>query len=122
MEQAESRPIDWALFESKYWRPEEGQTHYVTVAGWRMSHQTFDDSKTEKPILVFEVLEVDNRKYNPPKLFTTGSLGFAEQIKPIIEKAEHEGRISVTLYMEYTKEKKYRLMDIDRVRGFIDRK
>lgn len=113
--------IDWALFESQYWSPEQGAGYELVLANWRMEYRSYDDDKTEKPVIIFDVLRVDKKEYPVGrKLFVTGASSFAEPARPIIERSEQEGRNTVNIYIEYTKGKQYRVMDMSRVRRIVD--
>ena len=110
--------IDWPLFESRYWRPEKGKSHEVVLANWRQKFESFDNEKTEKPVIVFDVLNIDGEEIAAnPKLFSTGAHSFAEKARPIIERAEQEGKRAIKVYLEYTDDKRYNLFDLERLRG-----
>lgn len=114
----EANKIDWKLFESQYWSPEKGKPYEVVLANWRMERRSYDDEKTEKPVLVFDVLKVDLTEYAlGEKLFVTGALSFATPVKPIILAAEARGETAINLYVEFGKDKQYKVIDLKKVRG-----
>ena len=115
----EAKRIDWKLFESPYWSPERGVLYPVVLANWRMEFRSYDDEKTEKPVIVFDVLRIDAEEYPlGRKVFVTGASSFAEQMKPILFSAEEKGKNTVEVYLEYGKDKQYRVMDMNAARRF----
>ena len=109
--------INWRDFESKYWSPEKGKSHEVLLSNWRQETRSYDDGKTEKPVIVFDVIRVDNESFVSPKLFATGAVSFATAVKPIIETAEHDGKESILIMMDFSTDKKYRFVDLRKLRG-----
>ena len=109
--------INWKEFESPYWSPERGKCYDVVLSKWRQDVTSWDDGKTSKPVIVFDVLKVDEEEFNPPKQFSTGAVSFASQIRTVIERAEREGKLAVLVYLEYTDEKRYIIRDLSKYRG-----
>lgn len=113
--------IQWNLFESLYWSPEKGKSYDLVLSNWRQETRSYDDGKTEKPVILFDVLKIDNEEYPAgKKLFATSAASFAEYARPIIERAEAEGREQVAVILTYDREKKYHVLDLLKVRGKTD--
>ena len=110
--------INWAEFESMYWSPEKGKSYEVRLSNWRQETRSYDDGKSEKPVIVFDVLGVDKQAYPPgAKLFATSAQSFAYYAQTIVERAESKGETTITILLDYDKEKKYHVLDLRRVRG-----
>lgn len=110
--------IDWKLFESRFWTPEKGVNYKVVLANWRMEMKSFDEDKTTKPCLVFDVLKIDDEEYAPgTKEFSTTAVSFADKIRPIIHDAETRGKKAVLVSMEYTRDKRYYVIDLEKAYG-----
>lgn len=104
--------INWAEFASPYWRPTTGDQHRVVLAYWRQEARSYDD-KTEKAVLVFDVLKVDGEEYaQGQRIFVTSACSFAEQVRPIITRAEQRGEKAIHIILRYDKDKQYTLVDL----------
>lgn len=105
--------IDWSAFASPYWRPTTGEQHRLVLAYWRQETRSYDDDKTEKPVLVFDVLKVDGEEFaQGQRIFVTGASSFAEAIRPVITKAELRKEKAVNVIIRYDKDKKYTVIDL----------
>lgn len=110
--------INWSDFESQYWSPEKGKSYEVVLSNWRQETRSYDDGKTEKPVIVFDVLRVDKQAYAPGvKLFATGAQSFAYYAQAIIERAISREEATISVILDYDRDKKYHLLDLLRVRG-----
>ena len=108
--------IDWAAFASPYWRPTTGEQHRVVLAYWRQESRVFDKDKTdktEKLVLVFDVLKVDGEEFaQGQRQFVTAAVSFAQAVRPIIERALSRNEEAIHIGLTYDKEKKYSLFDL----------
>ena len=112
--------IEWEAFESQYMTLEQGEGRNFKLANWRQVNKSFDDGKPPKPHIEFDVLSDEKKTYNVgEKLFSTGAMSFAAAIRPLIENRESRGFQSIEVYVEYGKDKKYRVVDLEKVRGII---
>ena len=111
--------IDFEKFKSKYWKPTQGCGHNVMLTNWHEETRAYE-GETGKPVMVFEVLKVDNVDYDPgAKIFVTSAASFAEGIQPIIERAEDSGKTGVEVYIEYGRDNQYLVADLALVRGVV---
>lgn len=106
--------IHWPDFENKYFSPEKGQQYRLVLAYWRQESRSYDDGKTQKPVIVFDVLKIDGEEYRQgQKQFATGAASFAEEAKSIIEKAERAGKDAINIVLKYSNEKRYSVVDLE---------
>lgn len=109
--------INWEDFESPYWSPEREKSYDVVLTNWRQEWKSFDEEKTKKPVLSFDVLKIDNEEFPIGKyVFSTGARSFANYAREIIEEAEKRNCKAINIYLEYGKDKKYRVVDLEKVR------
>lgn len=105
--------INWADFASPYWSPERGEQYRVVLAYWRQETRSYDDGKTEKPVIVFDVLKVDGEEYaQGQRKFVTGAASFADEVKPIITAAAREGKDAIHVLLKYSNDKRYTVVDL----------
>ena len=110
--------INWSLFESKFWSPNKGEGYNLVLANWRQEIKSFDDGKTEKPVIVFDILKIGEEELSlGSKTFVTAAASFAEDARPIIEAAESRGERAINVYLEYSKDKRYRVLDMKLIKG-----
>jgi len=108
-----SNEIDWAAFASPYWRPTTDEQHKLVLYGWRQESKSYDDGKTQKPVLIFDVLKVDGEEFAIGKRrFVTGASSFAEQVRPMIVQAIARNEQVIHILLRYDKDKHYSLMDL----------
>lgn len=76
---------DWAHYVMRYWSPptEKPRTVLMEYVGEEQRSYEGNDARWH---LVFRVLEEDGVKYDPPVEWSTSSVGFAQQFKPIMRK------------------------------------
>lgn len=105
--------IPWEEFQGKYWSPEKGEQYKLVLAYWRPEKKSYDDGKTERTVITFDVLKVDNKEYLiGQKLFSTSAVSFADEVRPIIERALKNNKDAIHIVMKYSKEKRYTLWDL----------
>jgi len=108
--------IPWLELEGEYWSPEKGQQYKLVLAFWRAEKRSYDEGKTEKTVIVFDVLKVDNHEIiEGQRKFVTGAQSFASEVRPIIEKAERNNKQAIHVLLKYSKEKRYSLWDLSEV-------
>lgn len=109
-----SEAIDFGLFDSKYVSFSNGDQLRLCLANWRQEMRSYDEDKTSKPVLVFDVFAVGRDEYpKGEKLFVTGARSFVRGVKPLIERAEAENRKQIHVIVKY-QDKTYTVVDIDR--------
>lgn len=101
--------VDWEALEP-FWKPLEGIEYPIVVCNnWRSDTRTFNEKPAK--VLVLNVLQVGDKVFSAPKEFSTKSYAFITQVRPIIERAESEGRKEI--YVAVRREgKKYSVFDI----------
>ena len=114
--------INWKDFESQYWSPEKGKGYELVLANWRQEWKTFEDEKSEKPVLTFDVLKIGDEEIKiGEKVFSTGAKSFAGSVKNIILKAEQRGNTAINVYLEYGSDNKYRVLNLLDVRSGVEK-
>lgn len=101
-----------ALTESRYYRPEVGETAIVELSNWRYDEQPFRNENTERrPTLVMDVVTINGNPQNPPKIWS--SQGRATNILLInsIEFAERAGRRTLHLSITRVDKRTYHIVD-----------
>jgi hypothetical protein len=102
---------DWKHYESKYWSPTGDEQHQVTMKYQGEELRSFDESKTEKWVMLFDVFKVGETEFNPPKIFSSGAQTFAHQIRPLMEEANKKDSM-LSIFMCYRKKhKEYSVID-----------
>lgn len=110
-------PIKWDDFENRYWSPEKDIGYNLVLTNWRQEKRSYDDGKTEKNVLVFDIIKLDNVELAAkPLQFVTSAASFATPVRPIIEAATARAETVIEIYLEYSKDKKYRVLDMNKVK------
>lgn len=108
----EEAKINWENFASAYWKPTEGKQHKLKAKHWREETSTFGGKEeTPKPVIVLDITQVDNISFDEPLEFSSGAVGFAKEFKPIVERAEDQGRDTLHFLLKFHN-KKYTLVDL----------
>lgn len=111
--------IDWDKFQSRFYRIEPGTQAKIVLKNWRQEERTFQDSKTPRTALVFDVDRDEKQTFIPPKEWSTTSPTLAEEFKPLIEKAEANGRDELIVILKRTTDKRYIVIDISEDRAVV---
>ena len=95
-----SEKINWddILVGGNFIKLEEGKAKQMEISNWRVQ-QKFKDDKTKelRPGLTFDVLNEDGVASSDIKEWTVTSVRALGKLRPIIEKAEAEGKTSVRI-------------------------
>ena len=93
--------IDWKKFESSYIKFVEATPKHLIITKWEQVDSSFKDEKTGlvKPALDLEVIQEDGVVCSPVKSWELSNVKAIKAIRPLIEKAEREGKnvLSVTV-------------------------
>ena len=81
--------INWGKFRTEYVRLETGYAKKLKLAKWRQVLWF------NSPGLRFDVLEEDSKPVN--KIFSTTSKRLIRELKPIVQKAEEQGRTEISV-------------------------
>lgn len=107
-----NEPIDWDLFQSKFYKLEPGKQANVLLTRWRQRETTFREGEEPRVTLCFDVLKADDNEFIPPREWSTTSPSLAEEFKPIIDKAVKADREFILVILKRTAEKRYIVIDI----------
>lgn len=107
--------IDWEEFSPNYWRPDKDVQYKVVLSNWRREYSDFGGKETNpKPVLVFDILKINNTEYVAPKnkmTFSTASYSFVKQVRPIIEEAEANKVEAISLLLRRNNDGSYSVFD-----------
>lgn len=116
--------IDWSKFESsgKFVTFEDNKVKQLVLSGWRMASAKFGNDP-EKPALKFDVLSEDGVACEPIKELTASNYTLVQGLRPLIEKADQNGRNSIVAAIKKSGQGKgttYMVLELDpgQVPGF----
>jgi hypothetical protein len=102
--------INWTVLESKFWKPEIGKEYVLTVTNWRNDTTTYGRTNEPKNVLSMDVIrEADavtgaGKEFTMPKVFSEDHYTFINAIKPIIDRAEKEGKTQLHIGLKKEKD------------------
>lgn len=100
--------INWDSFNIGLWSPEKEVEYEMILGFWKQETRSYDDNKTQKPVLVFDVLKVNGEEFaQGKKQFVTGASSFTQAVKPMIIQAEATEKQAIAVNLKYSKDKRY---------------
>jgi len=93
--------IDWdEMLAGDFIKLSEGITKVMVVHGWKPQEKFKDDKTGEiRKGLEFQVTQEDDKKFDEEsqKVWTVTAIGALVKLRPIIEKAESDGKTSIKI-------------------------
>jgi hypothetical protein len=101
------------LTESRYYRPEVGETATVEFRNWRYAEIPYnnDQSGDKRPTLIMDVTSVNGRPQNPPKIWNSQGRNTNAVLINSIDVAEREGREFLRLTLQRIDKRTYNILD-----------
>ena len=110
--------VDWSVFESKYFKLQEGEKREIALTNWHIEYKEFTPNEP-KAVLTFDILSLGGSPDKINKVFSTGNLSLIHSLKPIIERAEKENKEYISILLERKERNQYSVIDLENVRDIL---
>lgn len=87
------KEIDFSVFETKYWKPEDDKDYVVEIGNPRIEERSYRDG-TKRWVIVHDLFSVNGKVFVKPLEFVTGSRSFIDGIKPLVLSGRHRYKIA----------------------------